>query len=302
MLLPILVFIAVALGLLSAWFWLAPNRTQARLQEMLPSAKRQDWVATVADAVSPFARLSAPIGDWESSPLRLRFLHAGLRHPQARLIYFGCKTALPLAFAACAWLSVQSLGTLSGLGLLFVLSSAALLGCYLPDLALGQALRLRQREIFENFPDASDLMLVCVEAGMGLDAAMARVTEELRFKSRALAEELHLAGLELRAGASREQALRNLALRTGVEQIGTFATMLVQADRFGTSLGESLRVFADELRHKRQTRAEEAAAKIPTKLLLPLVVCIFPAVIMVILGPAVIRVIRVVIPMFAKGM
>jgi tight adherence protein C len=255
----------------------------------------------VAGMVGPFAHLSTPTGDWETSPLRLLFLNAGIRHPDARLLYFGCKTALPLLLSVLAWIYFQTLSTLNGLQLTAVMCSIALFGCYLPNLLLWQAVRVRQREIFENFPDAADLMLVCVEAGLGLDAAMARVIEELRFKSVPLAEELHLASLELRAGASRDQALKNLALRTGVEEVASFATMLVQADRFGTSMGESLRVFSDDLRHKRQTRAEEAAAKVPTKLLLPLVVCIFPSVIMVIMGPAMIRVVRVILPMLASA-
>jgi tight adherence protein C len=112
-----------------------------------------------------------------------------------------------------------------------------------------------------------------------------------------LAEELHLTNLEIRAGGTRDKALRNLAMRTGVEEVGTFATMLTQADKFGTSIGDSLRVFSDDLRHKRQVRAEEAAAKIPTKLLIPLVLCIFPSVVMVILGPAVIHIIRTILPL-----
>ncbi len=142
-------------------------------------------------------------------------------------------------------------------------------------------------------------MLVCVEAGLGLDAALTKVADEVKRKSLALAEELHLTNLEIRAGATREKALRDLALRTGIEEIGTFASMLTQADKFGTSIGESLRVFSDDLRHKRQVRAEENAAKVPTKMLFPLVVCIFPAIIMVIMGPAVIQIIRTLMPMLS---
>jgi len=130
-----------------------------------------------------------------------------------------------------------------------------------------------------------------------LDAALTKVTEEIRIKSEALAEELHWTNLEMRAGGERDKSLRNLALRTGVEEIATFATMLTQADRFGTSIGDSLRVFSDDLRHKRQVRAEELAAKIPTKMLFPLVLFIFPSIIAVIIGPAVIQVIRTMMPM-----
>ena len=158
---------------------------------------------------------------------------------------------------------------------------------------------VRQREIFETFPDALDLMTVCVESGLGLDAALAKVTEEMRLKSIPLAEELHLVNLELRAGSTREKALRNLALRTGVDEVNTFVTMLVQADRFGTSIGDSLRVFSDELRTKRRLRAEEMAAKIPLKLLFPLVFCIFPSLMLVLLGPAFIQVYRILLPTMA---
>jgi tight adherence protein C len=140
-----------------------------------------------------------------------------------------------------------------------------------------------------------------VEAGLGLDAGLTKVADEMKRKSAALAEELHLTNLEMRAGGTREKSLRNLALRTGVEELSVFATMLTQADKFGTSIGDSLRVFSDDLRHKRQILAEERAAKVPTKMLIPLVTCIFPAVIMVILGPAMITIIRTVLPLLSGG-
>jgi len=140
-------------------------------------------------------------------------------------------------------------------------------------------------------------MLVCVEAGLGLDAAMVKVAEEMKIKSGALTEELHLTNLQTRAGSTRDQALRNLGLRTGVEEINTFVSMLSQADKFGTSVGDSLRVFSEDLRHKRQIRAEELAAKLSTKMLFPLVLCIFPAIFMVVLGPAGVRIIRLLLPM-----
>ena len=142
-------------------------------------------------------------------------------------------------------------------------------------------------------------MLVCVEAGLGLDTALVRVAEEMKIKSTVLTEEIHLTNLENRAGNSREQSLRNLALRTGLEEISTFATMLCQADKFGTSIGESLRVFSDDLRHKRQIRAEILAAKLPTKMLFPLILCIFPAISMVILGPAGVQIYHVILPMLS---
>lgn len=297
MLFPILVFLAVSLAIGGLAVWMSPTRTEQRLQAVTPSAGKSAWAETAVRIVGPFAQLSSPTSDAALSPLRVRFLNAGIRYPDAYLVYFGMKTLLPLGFAALAFLGMRATGAADGTEMLLYLAVAALAGCYLPNLVLRLLIRARCREIFENFPDAADLMLVCVEAGLGLDAGLAKVTEEIQVKSVALAQELHWTNLEMRAGATREKSLRNLALRTGVEEIGTFATMLTQSDRFGTSIGESLRVFSDDLRHKRQVRAEELAAKVPTKMLLPLVLCIFPCISMVILTPAAIRIIRMIMPM-----
>ena len=298
---PILVFLAVTLALAGLVIWLTPTRTEERVRALAPRDDKSAWTETMVRLVGPLAQLSSPTAEGAATPLRLRFLQAGIRQPDAPLIYFGLKTLLPLAFAALAYLVLRAAGTSSTLELLLKVMVVALAANYLPNLVLWLATRDRRREIFENFPDAADLMLVCVEAGMGLDAALTKVTEEIKLKCTALAEELHWTNLEMRAGATREKSLRNLALRTGVEEIGTFATMLTQADRFGTSIGDSLRVFSDDLRHKRQTRAEEQAAKVPTKMLLPLVLCIFPVVSLVILSPAGIRVIRQMMPMLSGG-
>jgi tight adherence protein C len=299
MLIPVLTFFAVTLMVAGLLVWFMPTRAEQRLESVTGSAIQSDWSETVVKLAGPLANLSTPKEGWEDSPLRIRFLNAGLRGPDVRLYYFAAKTVLPLVLAGLAFTLTQAAGSSDQLTLLFNVLVSALIGCYLPNALLSMLVRHRQREVFENFPDAADLMLVCVEAGLGLDAGLTRVADEIKRKSVALAEELHLTNLEMRAGASREAALRNLALRTGVEETGTFATMLTQADRFGTSIGESLRVFSDDLRHKRQMRAEERAAKIPTKLLIPLVGCIFPSIIMVILGPAVIQIIRTVLPMIS---
>jgi len=301
MLLPILVFVTVSLAIGGFVVWMLPTRTEQRLRAVAPSSGKSAWTETAVKIVGPFAQLSSPTGDGETSPLRLKFLNAGIRHPDASLFYFGLKTLLPLGFAGLAFVAMRAAGADNGLTTLLWLAVAALFGCYLPNIVLRMMIKGRQREIFENFPDAADLMLVCVEAGLGLDAALVKVTEEIRVKSVALAQELHWTNLEMRAGGTREKSLRNLALRTGVEEIGTFATMLTQADRFGTSIGESLRVFSEDLRHKRQVRAEELAAKVPTKMLLPLVLCIFPCISMVILTPAIIRMVRIIGPMLGGG-
>ena len=296
-----LIFLAVTLAAAGLFLWMTPTRVEQRLQVMAGPKEKSSWTETLVKVAGPLARLSTPEGDWENSSLRMRFLHAGIRNQDARLVFFGAKTLLPLALAGLTYMILRAMSQTSSLTLIFYVLLAALIGCYLPNLVIFLATRSRQREIFENFPDASDLMLVCVEAGLGLDASLTRVADEIRRKSTALAEELHLTNLEIRAGGTREKSLRNLALRTGVEEVGTFATMLTQADKFGTSIGDSLRVFSDDLRHKRQIRAEESAAKVPTKLLIPLVTCIFPAIIMVILGPAVIQIVRTILPMPSIG-
>jgi len=299
LILSALIFLAVGLAVAGLFLWLAPTRAEQRLQVIAGPAEKPDWTETVVKIAGPLARLSTPDGGWENSALRMRFFHAGIRNSDARLIYFGAKTLLPLLLAGLAFVFLRGLNQAGGVALIFYVLLAALIGCYLPNLVVHLAIKSRQREIFESFPDAADLMMVCVEAGLGLDAGLSKVADEIRRKSVALAEELHLTNLEMRAGATREKSLRNLALRTGIEEIGTFAAMLTQADKFGTSVGDALRVFSDDLRHKRQVLAEERAAKVPTKMLFPLVLCIFPSIIMVILGPALIQVYRNLVPMLA---
>ena len=293
-----IIFFLVTLVSITLLTWLVPNKSQRRLQELTPPEEKTDWVKTVVGLAGPFAKLSIPEGKWEDSALRIRFINAGIRNINAPIIFYAAKTVLPLVFAGVTYIGLQLAGkSLDRNTLIFVLLIAATIGCYLPNFVLSRALKARKREIFENFPDAADLMLVCVEAGLGLDAALVKVAEEMKINSGALTEEIHLTNLETRAGSTRNQALRNLALRTGVDEINTFATMLSQADKFGTSIGESLRVFSDDLRHKRQIRAEVLAAKLPTKMLFPLILCIFPAISMVILGPAGVQIYRVILPM-----
>jgi tight adherence protein C len=297
LMLPGLVFISVTLALAGLFLWLAPTKTERRLQAMAGTPTKGDWSETVVKLAGPLAQLSAPKGDWDTSPLRLKFLNAGIRNDEARLFYFAAKTILPLFFAGLAFVALGRTGNVDGMTLVFYVLLAALIGVYIPNYILRRKIKRRQREIFENFPDAADLMLVCVEAGLGLDAGLSRVADEVKMKSMPLAEELHLTNLEMRAGGTREKSLHNLAMRTGIEEISTFAVMLTQADKFGTSIGESLRVFSDDLRHKRQVRAEEQAAKVPNKMLFPLIICIFPSIIMVILGPAAIQIVRTLLPM-----
>ena len=163
---------------------------------------------------------------------------------------------------------------------------------YLPDYYIYRATKARKNKIFEGFPDALDLMVVCVEAGMGLDSAIKRVGDEMALKNKVLSEEFRMLSLELRAGKPRADALRNLAMRTDLEDVSGLVTMLIQTDRFGTRVSQALKVYADTMRSKRFLRAEEMAAKIPIKILFPLVLFILPALVMTMVGPGIIRVYR----------
>ena len=147
--------------------------------------------------------------------------------------------------------------------------------------------------MLEGIPDALDLLVVCVEAGMGLDAAINRVAEEIKLTNRILSDELKFLNLELRAGKSRQAALRNLAMRTDLEDVNSLVTLLIQTDKFGTSVAKALRVYSDTFRTKRYQKAEELAAKLPVKLVVPLIVFIFPSLFVTILGPAAIRIYEV---------
>jgi Flp pilus assembly protein TadC len=177
---------------------------------------------------------------------------------------------------------------------------AAALGYLLPGMALARMAKKRQHTIRLSLPDALDLLVVSVEAGLGLDQALQRVGEELAFAHKDLSDELRLVNLELRAGKARPDALRNLADRTGVDDLSSLVAMLVQTDKFGTSVAQSLRVHSDTLRTKRRQRAEEAAAKTGVKMVFPLVFCIFPAIWVVTIGPAAIKFVQVLFPLVKK--
>ena len=297
----VLVFVASAALVLLVGQLTAHSSTKERARRLAAAdtqaPKRGAWIELLARGTRPLARFAESDTSAQVSALRRRLMHAGIRHPLGPSALYGTKTLLSLVLPLLAFgAQLLSPQPLQGNPLLLALLTAAALGYYLPNAVLARMVFLRQREIFESFPDALDLVTVCVEAGLGLEAALARVAEDVQHRSRVLSTELQLMGLELRAGAPREQALHNLALRTGVDEVDSFVSMLIQAERFGTSIAQSLRVHADMLRTRRRQRAEEAAAKIALKLLLPLIFCIFPALMLVLLGPAMINIYRVLLP------
>jgi tight adherence protein C len=298
------VFVVVAafvMGLAAAF---KPQPARQRLQALAGDgpAPAGRWLEKLARVTRPISRLAAPEEGFERSNVKLRFANAGIRNPFAPAAFFGIKTLLTLGLPLAAFAAFTlSGGALKGNKLLLVLLIAAAIGYYLPNMVLGRLVEKRQREIFENFPDALDLMTICVEAGLGTEAAMVRVAEDMQFKSPALADEMRLVNLELRAGGDRARALRNLSIRTGVEEVDGFVSMINQAERFGTSIAASLRIQSDLLRTRRRQKAEEAAAKIALKLLFPLIFCIFPSLMVVLMGPAMIQVYRVLLPTLGGG-
>ena len=225
-------------------------------------------------------------GKAANSHLRTQLMHAGLRGPNAPAIYTGARLAIPLTILGVFLLLTPVAGPRALLfGMMF-----ATIGWIAPAFWLGSKVKRRQKELQKALPDALDALVVCVEAGLGLNQAMNRVADEIRHISTLMSDELTLTNLEIRAGTPREDALRGLAERTGLADLRSLVTMLIQTDRFGTSIAQALRVQSDTLREKRKQRAEEAAAKTSIKMLFPLIFFIFPAMFVVILGPALIQI------------
>ena len=298
----VIVFL-VAAGLAAlGWMSFSATPLRERLGDTVeasqaPAPASSGWVERAAKVAQPFVRLSLPEEGWERSPLRTRFMNAGWRSSSAPALYFASKTLLALSIPLLMVLTAAALldGVPRNAGL-FVLLSGASAGYYLPNLILARRVAWRKREIFENFPDALDLLTVCVEAGLSLERALTKVAAEIHIKSLTLAQELQLVLMEMRSGFSKERALRNLALRSGVEDVDTLVAMLIQSERFGTSMGDALRVHSDNLRSKRSLAAEEAAAKIALKLMFPLIFCIFPTLMLVLMGPAALQMTHVLLP------
>jgi tight adherence protein C len=244
--------------------------------------------------------MAKPKEERNLSRLHTKFLQAGFRGVSPPIIFFGAKVFLAILLALIpSLIKLFTVESLPALSLMFFSVMLALIGWYLPDVWLRVRINRRKEEILHGFPDALDLMVVCVEAGIGLDAAIIRVGEEMKLSCKALSEEFKLMSLELRAGKLRQDALRNLALRTDLEDVSSLVTLLVQTDKFGTGVGPALRVHSDSMRTKRHQRAELMAAKLPVKLVFPLVFFILPSLFVVLMGPAVIKIFRVFFPIVA---
>jgi tight adherence protein C len=222
---------------------------------------------------------------------RQRLLHAGYHEKNSLANYYGIKILLCLGLPLLFFLVCTSLfPSLSSNNLMLIVLGGLMAGFIGPSFYLDSKVNERQRQIRNAFPDAVDQLIVCTEAGLGLDAGLQRVAKDTALSNEVMGYELGLVNAELRAGVARDQALKNLVNRTGVEEIRGLASALAQSMRFGTSIGNTLRVFAEDLRDKRMQRAEEEAAKLAVKMLFPLAFCFFPGIFIVILGPAVISI------------
>jgi tight adherence protein C len=233
----------------------------------------------------------APSKSADYSKTRVKFLKAGIRRENVTALFWGAKLLLAVCLPLVFLMMRLTLFKLADMPLTLALAVAAgLAGYYLPDFLLQVRIARRRERIQKALPDALDLMVVCVEAGMGMDAAINRVAKEIRLTSPDLGEEFALLNLELRAGKARQDALRNLAVRTDIGAINSLVTLLIQTDKFGTSVASALRVFSDSFRTQRFQKAEEMAAKLPVKLIIPLIFFIFPSLFVVVVGPAAIKI------------
>jgi tight adherence protein C len=236
------------------------------------------------DAVVKRVSTFVPKSPKEMGRLQKRLTRAGFKHPRAAVFFAMAEVLLPITFALA---TIATFGTVRGA--IFALLAAGV-GYALPGFWLAHKTSQRQKQIQNGLPDALDLLIVCVEAGAGLDAAIVKASEELAIAYPALAEEMRLITTETRAGKPRLEAFKNFAARTGVEDVRSLVAMLIQTDKFGTSIAQALRTHAVTSRTKRRQRAEERAAKLGVKLVFPLVFCLFPALYVVVLGPAVIKI------------
>jgi tight adherence protein C len=295
-------FIATVTIVLALFYALVPGDGVAgRLSRLInPTAPVQDesfaekqkvWVRNSLASLGEIV----PGEEKEAPRSQLLMVRAGYRDPEAIMAIRGLKILIPVVMIGLVFFTGFYRSNP-----FFILLLAAIVGYLLPEMWLLWRVSSRQKKLRRGLPDGLDLLVICVEAGLGLDQAFMKVAEELRIAHPELSEELHLVNLEMRIGKTRLEALRELARRTGLEDIKSLVAMLIQTDRFGTSVAQSLRVYSDELRVKRRQRAEEMSAKTSVKMVPALVFFIFPALMAVILGPAVIQLMRQVVPALQK--
>jgi tight adherence protein C len=292
----LLIFAAVSLGAYAVYVDSVTARSPVTLRLRELRAGRP--LGSVVYGARPplLLKLIAQVGGFlpgrnGSDALRAGLVRAGFRRPEAVLVFLGLKVvlavALPLLWIAAASIAARSFGNT-----FLIAVMASVVGFYLPTLYVGIRQSQRHEQVLLGLPDALDLMVICVEAGLGVAAALQRVATEMRIANPVLAGELAQVAQETQTGTSRTEALRNLAERTGVQEVYSLVAMLIQTDSLGTSVAVALRVHADSMRTKRRQRAEQLARKASVKLAFPLVLLVFPALLVVLLGPAIIQLLK----------
>jgi len=309
--LPLAIFGAFACGawLLLSYFAAEKPRTLERLDEFKNPARRkkkeeeesamkkQDGMTRLLAKASP--ALSKPLqsqNEAEVGKLKQRLNEAGFRNESAPQMFLALKFGALLCGLVLSGAGVVLLTEMTQKNIMVAVSIAGIM-FYLPDIAVYFAGKSRKEQIFLGLPDALDLLVVCVEAGLGLDQAMRKVAEEMKRTYRVICEEFNLANFQLQVGKSRSDVLHDLGNRSGVEDLRQLAAILIQADKFGSSVAQALRVQSESMRTRRRQLAEEKAAKTAVKLIFPLVIFIFPGIFVILVGPAAITMIRQMFPM-----
>jgi tight adherence protein C len=313
--LSVSIFLATAVGTIGLFLYLEARKESLpqRFKEIVgeeAGAPRGRMVESAGEWLGKFRKRFAAKAPTENELVemlsgkeltggRLLLNQAGIRSAGAYQIYLLIRWAMPVLLVVLAVVYGKVTG-ISTKSIFLIVLVAGIVGILLPDFVLRWKIRKRQEEITDSLPDGLDLLVVCVEAGLGLNAAFIKITEEFHLSSPALSEEFDIVNREMVAGKPRQDALRALAERTGVEDVKSLTAMLIQTEKLGTSLAQSLRVHSDSLRTRRRQKAEERAAKTTIKLVFPLVFLLFPSLFIVILGPGVITIIQVLLPTTAK--
>jgi tight adherence protein C len=270
------------------------SRPQSLVEIDLEAKKSSEAMQGIVDTAKALSKPLMPQTELEQSALKLQLANAGFRSDSAVSVYLGLRFAtLLIFFVASVAIFFPKYGMTWG-GFKWIIALTGL-GFYLPQIILWWLKRKRQLAIFLSLPDALDLLVVCVESGLGLDAAMRRVCEEMKDHAKVISEELALCNLQMQVGRPRREVLHDLGVRTGVDDVRSLAAILIQADRFGSSIAQALRVQSDSMRTRRRQIAEEKAAKTAVQLIFPLVLFIFPGIFVVLVGPAAISIMQTIL-------
>ena len=297
--------LVVAVGFSAGVFWLLNtlsnrnSRAEDRLDRIgrprslveleMSQADGRDRFKGLKKRLGQIGEKMEPTNEREKSGTRARLANAGFRSETAPVVFQGVKLAAILGGLSLSAAMYFAIG-LTGMVNSAAVCLPALIGLLGPNFVMNSMVKSRQQEIFLTLPDALDLLVVCVESGLGLDAGLRKVTEELKTSAKVMCEELTLANLQLQMGRPRREVLHDLGVRTGVDDVKALAAILIQADRFGSSIAQALRVQSDSMRTRRRQLAEEKAAATSVKLIFPLVLFIFPAIFVVLCGPAAIQI------------